>query len=97
MRSSGYHALAVAVVGQASWQITLRWLLLYNLLQAAAVSINVVACLQDMRFDNTFVHELPGDKQTNNSLRQVRLLVQVHQSQQLPALWCRTQLCNVAA
>jgi hypothetical protein len=33
-----------------------------------------------MRFDNTFVHELPGDKETTNSLRQVRLLVQHHQT-----------------
>lgn len=28
--------------------------------------------LQDMRFDNTFVRELPGDKETSNTLRQVR-------------------------
>jgi hypothetical protein len=33
-----------------------------------------ICCLQDMRFDNTFVRELPGDKETTNSLRQVRLL-----------------------
>jgi hypothetical protein len=39
-----------------------------------------VDALQDMRFDNTFVHELPGDKETTNSLRQVRLLVQHHQA-----------------
>lgn len=25
-----------------------------------------------MRFDNTFVRELPGDKETSNTLRQVR-------------------------
>lgn len=38
----------------------------------------VLACItyaacgpQDMRFDNTFVRELPGDKETSNSLRQV--------------------------
>lgn len=27
--------------------------------------------LQEMRFDNTFVRELPGDKETANTLRQV--------------------------
>lgn len=37
---------------------------------------DLVYCLQDMRFDNTFVNELPGDKEAANSLRQVRLPVE---------------------
>jgi len=29
-------------------------------------------CMQDMRWDNTFVRELPGDTESSNSLRQVK-------------------------
>lgn len=42
-----------------------------------------MCCLQDMRFDNTFVRELPGDKETSNLLRQVRLLSQQMQASRL--------------
>ncbi|WIA41728.1 hypothetical protein OEZ86_009071 [Tetradesmus obliquus] len=37
----------------------------------AAAADTKLRTLEDMRFDNTFVRELPGDKETSNSLRQV--------------------------